>query len=116
MFAGENCALWCLVLNSCEYYITRMVVFEEFFLIVFLISSFVSFFLFLFFLFVSSPFSLSLLLSRFFSELVRHARGGSMVGGVLQKGNTIAGSGGGTIVLGTEGQTNESHVANESTG
>ena len=93
-----------------------MVVFEEFFLIVFLISSFVSFFLFLFFLFVSSPFSLSLLLSRFFPELVRHARGGSMVGGVLQKGNTIAGGGGGTIVLGTEGQRNESHVANERTG
>jgi len=39
-----------------------------------------------------------------------------MVGGVLQKGNTIAGSGGGTIVLGTEGQRNESHVANERTG
>jgi len=39
-----------------------------------------------------------------------------MVGGVLQKGNTIAGSGGRTIVLGTEGQRNESHVANERTG
>ena len=63
-----------------------------------------------------SLFSLFALLSLTFSELVRHARRGGMVGGVLQKGTRIAGSRGRTLVLDTEGQRNESHVANESAG